>query len=201
MSEKIYAFAERLQAIVMETSFNQFLVISTRTAFDRETMDFREFDLFEQVNSDMLNTTYFGIGLGKTAVDAKKHAFGALERAKSRGRNTACLVAANAETISVVSYIGRRSAGAAPTDDKIARLARQAGVSTRWMLQMCHAVDSSKKTTFTSSELAVMLGVSKRNMDRIILKLEQASLARVLGCKLDGAPGRPSRMVQLRLEQ
>ena len=199
--ERVYVFAERLRAIVVEVSPTQCLVIVNKSDFDHETRDFHEFDLFEQVSSDIASAIYFGIGIGDTAIDARQHAYIALKRARNNGLNTACLVAANAETIAIVSYNKRRNNDPAVIDDEITALSKRAGISARRMLQLYQAVQYNNKNDFTSAELAHILEVSKRNMDRIVLKLEAASLASVIGQKFDNAFGRPSRILRLNLEQ
>lgn len=199
ITEKIYAFAERIQAIVSEVSFHQYLIIMTKEVFDRQTQDFNEFELFEEVNKDLLFTVDFGIGMGKTTIDAKKHAYMALLRAKESGQNMACIVAANSEIAALTSYIKNAPQGKELLDEKLSHCAKKAGISVNRILKLYHAVEQSKKSSFTSQELAYMLGISKRNMDRIIQKLEAASIARVIGYKLDSPLGRPSRIIKLNL--
>ena len=84
-------------------------------------------------------------------------------------------------------------------DEKIVRLARRSKISVRRMYQLYDVFKKSKKASFTSQELSELLGISKRNMDRLLSRLEAAELVRVVGMKSGDGFGRPSRLIQLSL--
>lgn len=201
ISKKVYVFAYKLQGIVNEIGFNQYLIISTRRDFDNETQDFKEFNLFEAINSNVMNNYAFGIGYGLTAVAAKQNAYTALERAKSYGRNSACLVAAGGETVSIVSYIKHKSASVTRLDERVEELAQEAGISISRLMRIYEIVEESKSNRFTSAQMANLLGISKRSMDRIVVKLEAASLVRIIGQRSERSAGRPCRIIELQLEK
>ena len=202
ISKKVYLFASKLQGIVSEIGFNQYLIISTRNDFDHETQEFKEFDLFEEINNDVLNNYAFGIGYGLTAIASKKNAYTALERAKSYGRNSACLVASGGETLSIVSYIKQKNkVNHSGSNEKISDLSQESGISVARLIQIFELVEMRKSNCFTSTQLAELLGISKRSMDRIIVKLESASLAKIIGQRSEASCGRPSRIIELQLSK
>ncbi len=201
ISKKVYVFAYKLQGIVNEIGFNQYLIISTRNDFDNETRNFKEYNLFEEINSNAMNNYTFGIGYGLTAIAAKQNAYTALERAKSYGRNNACLVAAGGETVSIVSYIKHKGAAVSRLDEKAESLAQECGISISRLMQIYEIVEESKTNRFTSAQMANLLGISKRSMDRIIVKMESAALVKIIGQRSEQSLGRPSRIIELQLEK
>lgn len=199
MAEKVYSFASRLQGIVSETACNQYLIIAAKSDFSAATQDFNQFELFEELSSDVLTNTHLGIGMGKTASQARQHAHAALERARLRGNDTACLVDSLGETVLFTSFRKTDDRDKYLEDEKIVRLARRSKISVRRMYQLYDVFKKSKKASFTSQELSELLGISKRNMDRLLSRLEAAELVRVVGMKSGDGFGRPSRLIQLSL--
>lgn len=195
--EKIYAFANRLQGITSDAGFNQQMIVCTRNEFEAETKGFREFDLFREINRDIMGSCRFGVGYGITAIAAKQNACIALEHARVHGPNSACLVAASGKTVSLISYLDQPEKGLSGADGKLEALSKKSGISAKRLARLCEIIDDRKTRRFTSTELAALLGVSKRNMDRILLRLESACMARVVGKMTGGEAGRPKRIFEL----
>ena len=139
----------------------------------------------------------FGVGYGITAIAAKQNACIALERARTQGPDSACLVAANGKNVSLISYLDQPERGLSGADGKLEALSKKAGISAKRLARFCEIIDDRKTRRFTSAELAALLGVSKRNIDRILLRLESACMARVVGKMTGGEAGRPKRIFEL----
>ena len=153
VSKKVYLFASKLQGIISEIGFNQYLIISTRSEFDQETREFKAFDLFEEINNNILSNYAFGIGYGRTAIAAKQNAYTALERAKGHGSNSACLVAASGETLSIVSYIKHKHKFSSRSDEKLAEMSQACGVSIARLIQLFELAEKKPANRFTSPSL------------------------------------------------
>ena len=72
-------------------------------------------------------------------------------------------------------------------------------ISVNILSRIYEVTSISKNNEYTSEEMAKEIGVSKRNMDRIILKLESVGLCRIVGRKMQSGSGRPSRIIQFNL--
>ncbi len=58
-------------------------------------------------------------------------------------------------------------------------------------------IDQEKKNSFTSAELASHLRITPRSVNRILLKLESSGHAKLIGKRIIGKTGRPSRVFEL----
>jgi response regulator of citrate/malate metabolism len=76
-------------------------------------------------------------------------------------------------------------------------ISEKSGVSINKIYQLKCLMDLYKKDTFTSLELAQEFGNSLRSMNRMIEKLEQAGYIEVVGSKIIGQAGRPSRILKV----
>ncbi len=196
--EKVYVFANQVQGVVCDETINRQMIITTRADFEIETGGFREFRLFRELNRNTLESYFVGIGYGVTAVSARKNACFALEQAKRNGSNSACLVAADGSVASLVSYLAEGDEG--QEAGKIDKLSERTGLSPTLLQRFIKAIEKSGKNQFTSEELSTLLGVSKRNMDRMMLRLESAGLANMVGKMTGGERGRPKRVFELNFD-
>jgi CRP-like cAMP-binding protein len=78
-------------------------------------------------------------------------------------------------------------------------ISEKSGVSVNSIYQLKCIMDIYKKDTFTSQELSEEFGNSLRSMNRIIEKLELAGYIEVVGKKIIGKAGRPSRILKLHI--
>lgn len=195
MIESVYTFAAQIQGVVCDETTNRQMIITAREDFEAETGGFKEFRLFRELNRNTLESYFVGVGYGITAVGARKNARYALEQAKNNGSNSACLVAADGRVVSLISYLTESEDGGEA--GKIDRLSARTGLSAALLRRFIKVIEDSDKNEFTSAELATLMGVSKRNMDRMLIRLENAGLANMVGKVADGERGRPKRVFEL----
>ena len=174
------------------------MIIAAKEDFEAETAGFKEFRVFKELNRNTLERYYVGVGYGVTAIAARKNARVALEQARNNGSNSACLVASDGNVVSLISYLAESDEGEAV--NKIDRLSVRTGLSTELLRRLVTAIEESDSKRFTSAELADMLGSSKRNMDRMLLRLETAGIANMVGKVADGERGRPKRVFELNFD-
>ena len=194
MTEKVYAFAERTSALVAANGADQFVLVSTKEDFAKASWDFSGFTLFSELSADLLATTNLGVGYGRSAAGAQANAKRALRLARRKGGNFVCAVSGDGRPLLVSSYLNGPQETAVNVDEKIARLARLAGLSIGKMQRLYRAVSGDEQTAFTSAEIAVRSGLSPRSTDRALMRLENARLARVSGVRSGGTAGRPGRL-------
>ena len=71
------------------------------------------------------------------------------------------------------------------------------GLSTNIIYQIASLTEEMGKNTFTAKELAALLGLNQRRMNRIIERLENNGLCTIVGSRIVGSTGRPSRIIEI----
>lgn len=200
ISEQIYLFAEKIQAAVLEVSFNSYFLFSTRNILEVETDNFRKIDLFNRINKEALGSISMGIGYGGTAREAKYNANLGMLKAKKFGKNSVCVVYENEKMLGPIEFEGREGLQGNRIDEKILNIAEKSQIGVNTIFKLYDIINRYKQDCFTSKELAKIHGISVRNMDRILNKLEEAGFAKVAGKKAAADAGRPSRIMKLYFE-
>jgi hypothetical protein len=82
-------------------------------------------------------------------------------------------------------------------DAKFLKIAESTNISVNGIFKLQCIIDQNKKDLFTPNELALAFGNTTRSMNRILEKLELCGYVKVVGKKVMGGAGRPSRIVKL----
>ena len=67
VTELIYEFANKIEAAVIEFSYNTYILIATKTILETETENYTNIELLKSIEDNSLNRISMGIGYGKTA--------------------------------------------------------------------------------------------------------------------------------------
>ncbi len=198
ITEEVYKFAQRIQAAVVESE-RHYLLFTTKQIVEFETKNIRELPVLRAIQKKTNATVSVGIGFGVTAREAKMNAVIGKNKAAQMGGNQCFVVRSRKqmERITPLDYVKDDKLG--PSDSSIKDIAENCGLSMNNIYQIKCIMDLYKKDTFTSQELAEELGNSLRSMNRIIEKLEMAGYVEVIGKKILGKSGRPSRILKLRI--
>lgn len=202
VSEQIYLFAQRLQAAVIETGDKNYLLFTTTQMLENETNQLKSVELLDAVKNSTHSTISLGIGYGKTANEAKNGALQAMTHAIKQNGNLAYLVYDGKKMIGPLE----RSAGAEKKtdriiDEKFLLISEKVGVSVNTVFKLHCIKEQFGKTDFTVNELAPLFGVTTRTMNRIIEKFALQGYCNIVGKRVMGLSGRPSRIISLTLEQ
>ncbi|MDR3563435.1 MAG: HTH domain-containing protein [Negativicutes bacterium] len=198
ISKQIYLFAQRIQAAIVETGVKDFLLFSTRKILQDETSNLENIDLLRLVKDNAANTVSLGIGFGKTAQEAKHGAGLGMLKASKLGGNMAFIVYDNKTVVGPIKGVLAAPADSVPkVDEKFLRIAEKAGVSINTIFKLYSIVEQYGQTTFTSMELAKLLGVTLRTVNRTVAKLEACGACAVVGRKIATNSGRPRRIIQI----
>ncbi|MGN1033091.1 MAG: hypothetical protein ACI4PU_06475, partial [Intestinibacter sp.] len=65
VTESIYEFANKIEAAVIEFSYNTYIMISTKEILETETENYTKIDLLKDIAENSLNKISMGIGYGK----------------------------------------------------------------------------------------------------------------------------------------
>ena len=198
VSEQIYLFAQRIQAAVIETSDKNYLLFTTTQLLENETNNLKSIDLLHAVQTNSASTISVGIGYGQTANIAKTGATRGMLHASKKGGGLAFLVYESKKIIGPLANIAPNQEISDPIiDEKFLRISEKVGVSINTVFKLCCIIDQYDKNEFTIKELAPLFGVTTRTMNRIIEKFETKGYCKIIGKRIIGSSGRPSRIIHL----
>ncbi|WP_026476822.1 hypothetical protein [Alkaliphilus transvaalensis] len=196
ITEEVYKFAQRIQAAVIETEKN-YLLFTTKQIVEFETKNLRELTILSSIKYKTNNTISVGIGFGITAREAKSNAIIGKNRALKMGGNQ-CFVVYDRKQMERITPLDRaNNSDISPLDLSYKDVSEKSGISINNIYRLKCIMDIYKKDTFTSLELSEEFRNSLRSMNRIIERLEQAGYIEVVGKKIVGKAGRPSRILKL----
>ncbi len=200
VSEQIYLFAQRIQAAVIESGDGNYLLFTTMQLLENETDHLKSIDLLHAVQTNTASTISIGIGYGKTANEAKCGANRGMLHAGKKGGNLAFIVYNGKKIIGPLANVAQSTEPPTPSvDEKFLRISEKVGVSVNTVFKLHCIAAQHGKSEFTINELAPLFGVTIRTMNRIIEKLAAYGFSKIIGKRVMGGSGRPSRIIRLHL--
>jgi hypothetical protein len=198
VTQKIYLFAQKIQASVVEVGIDQYFLFCTKSILETETNDFKKLDILTDVSNDTSSTISMGIGYGITVREAKFNAQEGMKNSQNAKGNRAYIVYNN-ETIGPIAseYQATENDQSKHLDEQYNKIAKDVTVSINTIFKLHCIIDETQKDTFTSKELSGHLDITPRSVNRILNKLEEKGYAEVIGKKMISNAGRPSRIIKL----
>lgn len=197
VSKEIYHFAQEIQAAISVESKEKFLLFGTKNIVELATDNYTKLSLIDSVNKNTNSTISIGIGYGTTAREAKHAAERGRRRAKKHGGNQAYVVKSN-------EYIGPMKPSRHKNHQNELHtywqiVSDKAGISVNNIYKVHNAILRLGKDSYAPKELADQIGITLRSMNRLIEKLDKAGYVEVLGKKIVGQAGRPSRIIKIKI--
>ena len=198
VAQHIYRYAGQLQALVLEESQRDFLLLSTRDIVELETRQFSQLSLLDWMEREVHYPVAVGIGHGDSVELAKKNAVRAMLRAKKSGRNAAYVYMGDGDMTGPI-VAARPAAGLAEgetrIDSKFLLIAEKADLSINTIYNLHRFLARTSKDGYTSQEIAKALDYSKRYTDKLLQRLEELKYVSVSGKRILGKAGRPVRIL------
>ena len=167
---------------------------------ENETDHLKSIDLLHAVQTNTASTISIGIGYGKTANEAKCGANRGMLHAGKKGGNLAFIVYNGKKIIGPLANVAQSTEPPTPSvDEKFLRISEKVGVSVNTVFKLHCIAAQHGKSEFTINELAPLFGVTIRTMNRIIEKLAAYGFSKIIGKRVMGGSGRPSRIIRLHL--
>lgn len=201
VAEEIYYFAKDTNAAVLNDSLDKFILLMNRDDLIEYTNGLQKFYLMDEINTNTNFDVIMGIGYGYTPGQAKFNANLAIEKLDSTHKNMAYVVIDANAVLGPLSFLNR-----APNEDigseeaLFLELSKTSGISKSVLWNLYAVIEKNKKNTFTSSELSKKLNLSQRSSSRLLRKLEEAHLAKIVNKEVTGTSGRPSDIYEINLE-
>lgn len=197
VSEEVYRFTGRIEGAVVESGSHNYIIFSTRKPVEDETNSLEKIPLLKAVQNNTSHTVSMGIGFGSTARHAKYSASLGLNKAIKNGGNQAFIIN-DSHIKGPIRPEETAELDLNPITDSIFQvISDTTGISVNSIYRLHCIKEQSKKEHFTSKELAKEYKTSPRSMNRIILKLESNNYIQVVGTKIIGNNGRPTRILKL----
>lgn len=202
VTQRIYKFARTLQAAFVERPPSHYLLFSTKASIETVTDHFHRLPLLEQIKAETAFILSMGFGYGQTANEAAIHAEKALRQAETAGDNRAYLMGKELFTRVPMAKEDQEAQETEmrSVDSRYLDLSQKTGISLRLLSRLSRACRDTGRRRFTSAELADLTGVTPRTMNRILTKLLDAHVAQDVGRQFLKQTGRPSRVIELLLQ-
>lgn len=199
VTRQIYIFAQRIKAAVVEVGVQEYLLFSTKYLLENVTNNFVNIELLYSVKNNTASTISLGIGYGTTAQEAKASARLGMERASSLGGDAAFIVYDRKNIVGPIGYPPSQfsSEQKGKVDQKFLTIADKTEISVTTIFQLHSIIQQQGKNQFTSAELAALLNVSPRTVNRIVAKLLLHGFCFEVGKRSLNKGGRPERILQL----
>ncbi|WP_020612114.1 helix-turn-helix domain-containing protein [Sediminispirochaeta bajacaliforniensis] len=151
-------------------------------------------DVKTSIALDLDSTITIGIGYGETVFAAQINAYKALKHSR-QGRRIV-VVEDGREIIEYGSEAGALQYGTSSDDEVLNRRLREAKVSIRTYRKIQAYSRNLSPDGFSAAEIAQQMGVTNRNVRRILAGLFRVGLVKAIGEESIGASGRPGRIYQ-----
>lgn len=197
--EVLYLFASRIEATIIEVSGNEFLLFTTQKVLHKESDDLYRLYLFDLMRDVMIKNISIGIGYGDTVLKARNHAYQGKTEAFRFGTNTAFAVYGEKRMrVPIALEKNQTESEGTAGRDYMGALSKETGISIQTLWKIYRGVKYLKNRDITSKKLAAVCEMSKRNMDRLIAKMEGAGACHVIDERVEGKSGRPTRIIEFK---
>ncbi|MDC3412169.1 GTP cyclohydrolase IIa [Terrihalobacillus insolitus] len=193
-------YIKQLDGHLVNLGGEEYLFITTRGIFERETRGYKFLPLLKDMKSEIGITLSLGVGFGQSAAEAGNHARLALRQSKELGGNICYIVREDRSVIGPVDITSQthyEQYELSITDAKLFDKAEKAGMSAAYMAKLMARVKRHNKIDYTAQELASTLNVTIRSAHRILLKWMDAELVDIIGEEKVTYKGRPRRIYRL----
>lgn len=193
--EEVFWLAERLDGAYSFNGSKSYTIFCSREGFEYESEYLSKINILDTIAENQVVYASIGVGYGRSFKEAIKHSVIANIKAANEKRNCA-----------YISYEPDKLAGPllpaneSPELDSTVFDARLEQIASRSSINIdtIYKINSALKSgnNYTSSEVAQIIGVTRRSANRIVAKLEGSGFAEPMSNKSNGGRGRPSRIIR-----
>ncbi|MDB5084984.1 MAG: hypothetical protein JWN30_1870 [Bacilli bacterium] len=193
----LLGYVETLDGHLTHLGGDEYLFITTRGIFERETGGYKYIALARDAEKTFGVTFSIGIGFGSSANEAGTHCRLALRHAKEAGGNHCFIVREDKGVIGPLEMTRPLEYDASLLDAEIIKKAEVAGMTIPYLSKIVSQVARKGKTEYTAQELASILGVSIRSTHRFLLQWHDTGLVEIIGEEKSQSKGRPKQIYRL----
>lgn len=193
-AEELYYFAKDARAAVIQQSDEQFTLLLKRADLANYSNGLESLPFLHMILDNCKCNISLGIGFGFSPGEARSNAGLALKKAACHEGNCT-YIAHNINSITgPIHFVNPQFAQNSEEHEVLQLLAQKTGISTSKLYRINQLRERTKKSLFTTAELAEQLNLSIRGANRLLNTLEEHGLARLSGQTISGKAGRPSNI-------
>lgn len=199
VAEEVYYFAKNTKAAVVNEAIDKFVILMNQRDLIEYTNGLQRFYLLNSIYNNTNCDVNIGIGYGFNPSEAKFNANLAIEKADINNKNITYIVSNSDSVIGPLDFLVVKENENEIEDKAFLELSRKSEISQSIIYKIYILIEKYKKKTFTSLELSKKLNISQRSASRLLRKLEDCNIARIVGKKMTGTSGRPSDIYEINL--
>lgn len=193
----LLGYAESLEGHLTHLGGDEYLFITTRGVFERETRGYKYIPIAREIEMAFGVTLSVGVGFGLSANDAGTHARIALRHAREAGGNISFIVREDGGVIGPLEMTEPLERNLALIDSEVVRKAEQNGMSAAYLSKLAASVSRKGQLDYTAQELASILGITVRSVHRLLLLWVDSELIESIGERKSEGKGRPKQIFRL----
>ncbi|MCZ8516906.1 hypothetical protein O9H85_32025 [Paenibacillus filicis] len=193
----VLGYAESLDGHLTDLGGDEYLFITTRGVFERETGGYKYIPLAREAERSFGLSLSVGVGFGLSANEAGTHARQALRQAREAGGNISYIVREDGGVIGPLEMSEPLEYNLALLDADFIKKAEQSGMTLTYLSKLSARVSRKGQTDYTAQELAAILGVTMRTVHRLLLQWIDAGLVQSVGERKSQTKGRPKQIFRL----
>jgi GTP cyclohydrolase III len=192
-------YAESLEGHLTSFGGEEYLFITTRGTFERQTGGYKYIPIAKQARKLLGISLSIGIGFGRSAHAAGVHARTALRHAKEAGGDSCFIVREDEGMIGPLEMADPLEAQLSLVDGDFIRKAEEAGLHPIYLSRILGQMSRTVKLEYNVHELASVLGVTIRTTHRLLLQWADAGLVETVREERGiAAKGRPRQVFRFR---
>ncbi|RKN85203.1 hypothetical protein [Paenibacillus ginsengarvi] len=193
----LLGYVESLDGHLTHLGGNEYLFITTRGIFERETGGYKSIPLARVVEKYYGLSLSIGIGFGRSANEAGTHARLALRNSKESGGDICFIVREDKSVIGPLEMTQPHEYDLSLIDANLLKRAEEAGLTSGYLSKLVAHVTRFGKTDYTAQELANVLDVTVRSTHRFLLAWLDSGLIDIIGEEKGKSKGRPKQIYRL----
>lgn len=196
-AEELFHFAKDARAAVIQQSDEAFIVLMNRKDLMIYSNSLESLPFLHLIQDNSACNVSLGIGFGYTPGEARANAGLALKKAGLR-EESCTYIAHNINSITgPVNFVRPPIKKVEEEQEQFHELVKRTGISAVKLQQLMLLVEQTKKSLFTTAELAEHLHISLRSASRLLVSLEEKGLACLSGHTDTGTAGRPGNVYRI----
>ena len=193
----VFGYADSIGASLEKISDLEYHLYSSRTEIETIYGNQHHFEFLEPILSkQFIEQISLGVGYGKLHSEAADRARRACWAAG--GQSSHCYYLEETDGILKGPFLLIRDKSQKDYDwISLQRISQKSGVGMSVLQSISRAKLQYRFDTFTAAELSSMCGLSINNINRILVKLEDAKAVEIVGMRSFASTGRPRRVFRL----
>lgn len=195
-------FCEKYQATFRFIDDYQVQIYTTESVVKLATDNYKNFHLQYDMEYQMKSNIYIGIGISEEIVKAEENALKSLNFSISfTSSSTYVTKHTNEEITGPLSYQKNSniSYSTSITNQSLITLSKNLSISPSTINKLIAVLKYKDNNEITAYNLAEFLGVSIRSANRLLKKLQEAKIAKVVGEDQPAGRGRPRKIFEINL--